>query len=580
MIMNVSSVGYRTAGQPIQISPNLGVTHLKGTAREVGIQYGLAFGQDLVDFESTAHDLIKQSAGLFRGFIAWHVLLPVYARLQWGKISAPLQDELLGIAEGAQQLGRSERLRNKKMRRLSAFYDFSINMALTGQGCAFFAVRNAARKLLIGRNFDINFDALRTLERSQILIYDIEGVEGQRPFISMGPVFFNAAPITSIIRGENGDPIFFALHNALGPTRFLGLGLPTVELARQATQQPDFESLRQLLEDTTDTCAKKIVVASPDQALVADFVPGVRTFIQELEEGERALAATNHYQVEGAEEYETEEEAEHGWSLNSQIRLHRIYEALEKTPATVQGALQVLAPAVDFGEDPISPPFDNDFRWPTSANLNLTYGSYMVDPETGMLWVGAGPFAPHSDMYGFEIAELFNFTRAGQGLLVERHNQDHDEKKLEAMMDFNVKLREARDLHRQGKLAEAQKLIRPLLDINQDHVRVQLLNGAIELERFGPSDQCLECFRNVLDIEMDKQVPLEEQRGSALAHLLSGLAHDLQGKRELALIDYALTVELEETNAFGRKAAEMARRFLASPCRRLPSHKRLAYLFL
>jgi tetratricopeptide (TPR) repeat protein len=587
--MRVSPIKHAGIGKPHRVSANLGLYHFRGSPREVGKQYGQAFSRDLVQFNGYLKNLLAETAGRFLSEIVYHLVLPAYSLLQWFRVPKPLRQEIKGMAEGAKDLSRFNFVRQLKMVRLSSLYDFMVNFALTGVGCSSFAKRDADGNLLIGRNFDINYDSSGTLERSQVLLYEIEG---QRPFITTGPVFFNVAPTTAIVKGENGEPLFFAIHNVIGRRQLFGK--PTVTLLRQMANQPSFAKLLELLDRSEETCAKKFILADDKRAAVADVVPDKDIYIKELPPEAGHLAVTNNYQTPRSRRFVSDKEEEHGLNFNSIVRLHSLRQALTHAPHKLEAALAALSNTFDYTRDKfhpwgdiVSPPFNADQRPPYKANMARTYYSVVLDHKEGNLWVGAGAYAPHGDFYGFDLKSLWNWAEGRGFLPLKKHPQNPNYEKLDDGRILSEGLAEAKELYKIGEFDQARPYLKHVLKMDKDHIEARVLRAAIGLELYDaarPEEFGIELARSYLNsvirIEQRADVKPRFQRGTPFALLLLGMSYDLQGRRSEAQEMYDATRAYENASELGQEAAAWARQFQQKPCTRLPSHEIMSDLIL
>lgn len=585
--MKVNSISYQGIGKPVNISKNLGVIHLKGTPYQVGQQYGKAFSQDLVNFNQSLKTMFAEQAGGFLSKIVYFVVL-CYSFIQWiipHRIPKPLKQEIKGIAKGAKEdLGRFPLA---KMIRLSGLYDFMVNFALAGFGCSSFAKKDEAGNLLVGRNFDMIFDPSGTLDRSQLILFEIEG---QRSFISAGPVFFNLAPTTAIIKGENGEPLFFGINNVTGPRKLFGK--PTITLLREMANQTSYEGILKLLKDNEETCAKKFLIANGTDAAMAEVVPGKMTVVREIKEGENNVVATNNYQTKKSKKFESKKELRHALNLNSWIRYRRIKRLLKEASASTSSeephemAIRILSDHFDPARnvkqpwgDTVSPPYKN-----SEAYLSQTYVSAVMDYANNLFWLGSGPYAAHGDFYGFSPDNLWKWAKGEEDLSFRKHAQTPDLKRLELGRTLTEELRQGKGNYKNGNFITATIHLRNVLKIDPEHIEAQLLLGTIKLEYFDRaghgSGDISDDLREVIDIEDYHGVEPRFRRGSAFAYLLLGMYYDLQKKREEAVKNYEMVLSFEKENALWSEASDWARKFLKKPCRDLPSHKKMVELLL
>lgn len=590
-------ITYPGIGKPRKISENLGVCHLKGSHREVGFQYGQAFSKDLVKFNDYLKSLLAESAGKFLSRLVYYVALPFYSLLQWCRIPKLLRQEMKGIAEGAEDLSRFNTIRMMKMVRLSSLYDFMVNFALVGVGCSSFAQRGEGGKLFVGRNFDFNFDPTdntakpledKPLERSQVILYEIED---QQPFISTGPIFFNAAPTTAIIEGENGEPLFFAIHNVIGPRKFFGK--PTFVLLREMANKAKFEDIRQLLEGSKETCAKKFIFTDSTRAAIADAVPDIGIMIKEMGKDEASLAVTNHFQTKKSKKYESPTEEDHGLNFNSRVRLFSIRQFLSGIiKPSIETVISALSNTYDHTLNLVrpwghvtSPPFRNDQRPPYAANINRAFYSIAIDYIKGRFFVGAGEYAPFGTYHGFNFKNIWRWAREGEELQVEARPQAIDKDLLDKALDCAKALANAKYHYKKGNLNRARFHLQEVRKIDSKDIESQLLLSVIFLEKSSHANSsyansAMDRLRNIIKIEEDQKVLPKLRAGSAFAHLLLGMIYDTRGNREKALEQYDRVLEFEKANEFGAEASEVAKRYLGKPCKHLPSHRKMAKLIL
>ncbi|MEE8637643.1 MAG: C45 family autoproteolytic acyltransferase/hydrolase [Candidatus Margulisiibacteriota bacterium] len=586
--MKVNSIKYPGVGKPVNIpKSNLGVIHLKGTPYQVGLQYGKAFSKDLVNFNDSLKNMFAETAGRFISKIVYHIALPFYALLQWCRIPRPLRKEIKGIAKGAEGLHRYNVIRLMKMIRLSALYDFMVNFALAGFSCSSFAKKDEAGNLLIGRNFDMIYDSSGTLDHSQLILYEIEG---QQSFISAGPVFFNLAPTTAIIKGENGEPLFFGINNVTGPRKLFGK--PTVTLLREMANQPSYQGILDLLKRSKETCAKKFLISDGTDAAMAEVVPGEMTVVREIKEGENNVVATNNYQTEKSKKFESKTELVHALNLNSWIRYRRIKrllkEALASSGEPHELAIRILSDYFDLARnmeqtwgDNISPPYKN-----SEAYISQTYVSALLDYKNNLFWLGYGPFSAHGDFYGFDVNNLWKWVKSKgkEDLAFEIYEQTLDKEKLELGRTLTQELNAGKSYYKKDNLITATIHLRNVLKIDPGHIEAKLLLGAIKLEYFDlaghGSGNISDDLREVIDIEDYYGVEPKFRRGSAFAYLLLGMYYDLQRKREKALENYKKVLNFEKENALWSEASEWASKFKNKPCKNVPSHKKMVELLL
>jgi|GEM_PF-2563570 len=598
-MLKVNSIRYPGVGRPIMISKNLGFIHLKGkTPHEVGCQFGQAFSKDLVNFNKSLKNMFAEKVGRFLSALAYYIALPFYSLIQWCRITKPIRKEIMGIARGAEDLHRFNVIRKMKMIRLSSLYEFQINF---GQGCTSFAKKHEDWNFLnllyklIGRNLDMIFDASGTLDRSWIILYEIEG---QRPFISIGPIFFNLAPTTAILEGENGDPIFFAIHNLMGPRNLWGK--PTVTLMRQIANQPSLEDILRLLSKSKETCSKKLIIND----VVADFIAN-EVYFRKMKPDEDYIVATNHPQTPEAKEHVSEEEILHGWLINPTARYYATKEYLKGKPTSIEVAVEALSNQYDPTRKKdrvrghiVQPPFCNSEEY-----ISQTYTSVIADFKDEMFWVGAGPWAASGNFYGFNINNLWEWARSEglKDLAYKIYEQKLDEEKIQEFESGRAQvkvLRQGFEAYRKGKFYDAWVHLTNVLKDDQDDVEARVCLGAINLEehfRNGSSFTYLilarEYFESVINIEKTSKIETRFLRGSPFAYLLLGMSYDLQGKREgdrkiaekyyKKIIEFKMELEkANEFNEFVVEAAEWAEQFLKKPCKKLPRHKKMVKLVL
>ncbi|MCX5726483.1 MAG: C45 family autoproteolytic acyltransferase/hydrolase [Candidatus Saganbacteria bacterium] len=588
---SINSIKYSGVGKPHIVSPNLGIYHFKGSPREVGFQYGSAFSKDLVKFNGFLKNLLEQSSGKLLSKAVYYAALPFYSAAQWLKIPSSVREEIKGMADGAVDLSRFKAIRYLKMMRLSSLYDFLVNFALAGVGCSSFAKKDDHTGLMIGRNFDLNYDPSGTLERSNVIFYEIDG---RQPFISVGPVFFNAAPTTAIIRGENEEPLFFAIHNVIGPKEFFGK--PTVALLREMGNQKNYDEIVKLLNRSEETCAKKFIIADGNRAAVADVIPGKGVCLEEIGE-KKYIALTNNYQTLRSKKFESGQESEHGLNFNSRVRRYSLIKSIENNSPWlgIVHAVETLSNTYDhtcMTEHPwgdiVSPPFNNDERPPYAANINRTYYSVILDYRKNIFWAAASEYAPQDDFYGFELKNFWKWTAGREELSLIRYPQNPDHQGLKLGRRLTEMLCIGKENYKKGDLNSASDYFLQVLKIDQDNILAQLFLGAATLGLYSARPHhylnylnfAESYFENIIGLEDIAYVPPELRRGSAFAHLLLGICFDIQGRREKAIKSYENAINYERSNEFGAEAAGMARKFILKQAEEVPSHKELVKLLL
>ncbi len=589
--MKVNPIKYQGRGKLHKISDTLGAIHLKGTPYQVGQQYGKAFSKDLLDFNRSLKKMFAEQAGGILSKIAYFVVL-CYSFIQWMMpqfiksrcIPKPLKQEIKGIAKGAEDLGRFRLL---KMIRLSGLYDFMVNFGLAGFGCSSFATKDKDGNLLVGRNFDMIYDPSGTLDRSRVILFEIEG---QQPFISTGPVFFNLAPTTAIIKGQNGEPLFFGINNVTGPRKIFGK--PTVTLLREMANQASYDKIVNLLKRSKETCAKKFLISDGTDAAMAEVVPGKMTVVRQIREGESNVVATNNYQTKKSKRFESKAELLHALNLNSWIRYRRIKMLLKEILAAASSkdphelAIRILSDYFDLARnlnqpwgDNISPPYKN-----SDAYLSQTYVSAVMDYKNNLFWLGSGPYSAHADFYGFRPENLWKWSRGKEALEVRKYAQSPNYARFELGRNLTVELRKAKQSYKEEAFLSAAEHISKVLEVDPEHVEATLLLGAIKLEIFDQaghgSGDILSDLKRVIDIEDDNKVEPRFRRGSAFAYLLLGMFYDLQKKREEAVRNYFRVLGFERENEIGSEASDWARKFLQERCQDPPSHKKMVELLL
>lgn len=552
----------------------------------MGRQYGKAFSRDLLDFNRSLKKMFAEQAGGFLSKIVYFIVL-VYSFIQWiipRRIPKPLKQEIKGIAKGAEDLGR---FRLAKMIRLSGLYDFMVNFALAGFGCSSFATKDKDGNLLVGRNFDMIYDPSGTLDRSRIILFEIEG---QRPFISAGPVFFNLAPTTAIIKDRNGKPLFFGINNVTGPRKIFGK--PTVTLLREMANQASYDEIVGLLKRSKETCAKKFLISDGTDAAMAEVVPGKMTVIREIRKSEKNVVATNNYQTKRSKRFESKAELLHALNLNSWIRYRRIKRLLEEaltSPSSEEPhelAIHILSDHFDLARnmsqpwgDNISPPYKN-----SEAYLSQTYVSAVMDYKNNLFWLGSGPYSAHADFYGFRPENLWRWTRGKEALEVRKYAQSPNYARFKLGRDLTVELHKGKQRYKEESFLSAAEHFSKVLETDPEHIEASLLLGAMKLEIFdqaghGSKDLAAD-LKHVIEIEDDHRVEPKFRRGSAFAYLLLGMFYDLQKKREEAIKNYFQVLGFEKENEIGSEASDWARKFLHKRCRDLPSHKKMVELLL
>lgn len=585
--MRINSIRYSGCGKLHEIAgKKLGVVHLKGTPHQVGLQYGKAFSQDLVDFNRSLKNMFAEQAGGFLSKIIYFVVL-CYSFIQWmipRRIPKPLKQEIKGIAKGAKGLGR---FRLAKMIRLSGLYDFMVNFALAGFGCSSFAAKDKDGDLLVGRNFDMIYDPSGTLDRSRLILFEIEG---QRPFISAGPVFFNLAPTTTIIKGEKGEPLFFGINNVTGPRKVFGK--PTVTLLREMADRSGYAEIVDLLKKSKETCSKKFLISDGTDAAMAEVVPGKMTVVREIREGESNVVATNNYQTKKSKKFESKAELLHALNLNSWIRYRRIKRLIKEILAAASSrephelAIRVLSDHFDLARnlcqpwgDNISPPYKN-----SDAYLSQTYVSAVMDYKNNLFWMGYGPYSAHGDFYGFSPENLWKWAREEEALEVRRYAQSPNYGRLELGRELTIELRKGKQSYKEEAFLSAADHFGKVLETDPEHIEAALLLGAIKLDLFDQagygSKDIASDLQRIIDIEDKYKVETRFRRGSAFAHLLLGMFYDLQRKREEAIKNYEKVLSYEKENALWSEASDWARKFLHKPCQDLLPHKKMVELLL